>query len=162
MKFSFARMDDGIWSGGTWAGWGIEAREVPIRVTGGIAPPTLPGGQGGGQHFEIRCIDGTANPYLTLAAIVGVGSKGVADNLELTTRGAGDKSIAEMSEEERIEFGVGASRLPLTLPEARERLGGDQTVREILGDEFVTKYLSVNEVRFSLLPYISCTDENVS
>ena len=50
-------MVDGIWSGGTWVGWGMEAREVPIRVTGGMAPLTLPEGQGGGQHFEICCID---------------------------------------------------------------------------------------------------------
>ncbi|KAJ3490279.1 hypothetical protein NLI96_g1520 [Meripilus lineatus] len=162
-KFSYARMHDGIWSGGTWAGWGIEAREVPIRVTGGVAPPTLPGGQGGGQHFEIRCVDGTANPYLTLAAIVGVGAKGVAENLELTTRSVGTfdgaKSIAEMSDLERKESGVGTLRLPLTLPEARKRLGQDETVREILGDDFVTKYLSVNETLERV--FVADTEEEI-
>ncbi|KAJ3490294.1 hypothetical protein NLI96_g1517 [Meripilus lineatus] len=148
-KFSYARMVDGIWSGGTWVGWGMEAREVPIRVTGGMAPPTLPGGQGGGQHFEIRCIDGTSNPYLNLAAIIGVGAKGVAENLNLTTKGVdtsdGAKTIAEMSEEERRESGVGASRFPLNLPDARKRLSDEATVREILGNEFVSKFLITME-----------------
>lgn len=154
-QFSYGRMLDGIWSGGTWVGWGIESRESPIRVTGPNAPATRSSGNGGGQHFEVRCIDGTSSPYLALAAILGAGAKGVAENATLSVRGVeegeGAKTIAEMSDKERFEAGVGSSRLPLTLAEARTRLSGDQGIRDLLSHDFVDKYLSVNEVRYLFL-----------
>lgn len=149
-RFSYARMLDGIWSGGTWVGWGIEAREAPIRVTGPNAPPTHINGLGGGQHFEFRCVDGTSNPYLVLAALLGVGARGICENAKLKVKGVDmadvEKTIAEMSEVERKRNGIEGVRLPLTLQEARTRLGQDEIVRNLVGSEFVDKYLSVNEV----------------
>ncbi len=79
----------------------------------------------------------------------------MAENATLTIQGVetsdGAKTIAEMSDEERRQSGAVTSRFPLTLKEARELLDGDETLRGILGDDFVNKYLAVNEVRSSFV-----------
>ena len=135
---SYARMADGVWSGGTYVSWGSENREAPIRVCG--TP--------GSHRFEIRCVDGTANPYLYLASIFAAVIHGldagktlsVADTLEVA---------ATLSKEKREELGIGERRLPLKLEEARRYLDQSVVLREGLGDNFVSKYLAVNEVCFS-------------
>jgi glutamine synthetase len=59
-------MLDGV-SGGTYVAWGRENREVPIRLSGA----------GGNYYFELRCLDGTANTYVALAAILESGMRGI-------------------------------------------------------------------------------------
>jgi len=135
---SYARMADGVWSGGTYVAWGSENREAPVRVCG--TP--------GSRRFEIRCVDGTANPYIYLASIFAAVVHGldagktlsVADSLEIA---------ATLTKERREELGIGERRLPLKLEEARRFLDQSAVLREGLGDNFVTKYLAVNEVCFS-------------
>jgi glutamine synthetase len=39
IRASYARMVDGIWSGGTWIAWGTHNRETPVRL---CVPPTYP------------------------------------------------------------------------------------------------------------------------
>ena len=56
---------------------------------------------------------------------------------------------ATLSEEERIARNI-TGRMPRSLKEAREKLRGSATAKEIFGETFVDKYLSVNEVRRSL------------
>lgn len=132
---SYARVQDGIWSGGTYAAWGTENRETLARLTG--SP--------GSHHFEIRSHDGTANPYLALAAILGAGLQGIRQGIELRV---GDTLVpaAELSEEERAARNI-TGRMPRSLKEAREKMRASTAVKEIFGETFVEKYLSVNEVR---------------
>jgi len=52
---------------------------------------------------------------------------------------------AKLGEEKREELGVGERRLPLKLEEAREYLNQSEVLRRGLGDNFVNKYLAVNE-----------------
>ncbi|KAI0782558.1 hypothetical protein C8Q75DRAFT_737524 [Abortiporus biennis] len=156
-SFSYDRMHDGIWSGGTYVGWGVEARENPIRVTGSNYPPSDNFKAGGGQHFEIRCVDGTANPHLAMAGLLAIGSYGVKEGMKLEIAGChgedGDAmTLAQMGREERLERGHGirngdekSERLPLNIEDARERMRNDTMVKELLGVEFVEKYLTVNE-----------------
>ncbi|KAL4245772.1 glutamine synthetase family protein [Abortiporus biennis] len=152
-SFSYGRMHDGIWSGGTYVGWGIEARETPIRVTGSNYPPSDNFKAGGGQHFEVRCVDGTANPHLAMAGLLGIGSLGVKEGLKLEITGChGEEALAQMGRAERLKRGHGirkgdekSERLPLNIGEARERLRHDEVVKELLGVEFVEKYLAVNQ-----------------
>ncbi|KAJ5946137.1 glutamine synthetase [Penicillium verhagenii] len=56
---------------GDSVGWGTQSRVVPIRKV-------EPG------HWELRCIDVTANMYSTLAAVLGAGLLGLAGNEPLT------------------------------------------------------------------------------
>ena len=127
-------MADGIWSGGTWAAWGRENREVPIRLCG---HPT-------NWHFEIRCSDGSANPYLSIAAMLAAGMLGVKEGRLLEARDC-EVMPASLSGEARKEMGV-KTRLPLTIEQARTALKEDTKMVGVFGEEFVNAYLSINEV----------------
>ena len=132
---SYARMADGVWSGGTYVSWGTENREAPIRVCG--TP--------GSHRFEIRCVDGTASPYLYLASILAATIHGLDAGKTLSVAGSPD-IVATLGKERRAELGIGERRLPLKLEEARKYLEQSEVLRKGLGDNFVTKYLAVNEV----------------
>jgi len=61
---SYDRVVDDSWTGGTWIAWGTQNRETPLRrVNRG--------------RWEVRCLDGMANMYLAMAAIVGAGLLGL-------------------------------------------------------------------------------------
>ena len=135
--FSYARVADGIWSGGTYASWGTEQREALVRLTGAE----------GQHHFEVRFVDGTASPYLVLASVLGVGTQAVVKE-RLLESGDCVTPVALMGEEEKARLGVqNAERLPSTLDQARKNLAGDKDLREVFGEDFVEKYIGVNAVR---------------
>jgi glutamine synthetase len=134
--FSYARVMDGIWSGGTYASWGTDQREAIVRLCGAE----------GQHHFEVRFVDGTASPHLVLASILGVGTEAVIAGALLQS-GDCATPVALMSLDERRAFGVeNTGRLPTTLDQARKNLAGDQTLRTIFSDDFIDKYIGVNAV----------------
>jgi glutamine synthetase len=63
-EVSYARVVDDSWTGGTWVAWGTENREVPLRKSGPLM-------------WEVRCLDGFANMYLALTAILSAGFDGL-------------------------------------------------------------------------------------
>ncbi|PSR77454.1 hypothetical protein PHLCEN_2v7885 [Hermanssonia centrifuga] len=138
--FSYARVLDGIWSGGTYAAWGSENREAAVRLCG----------TEGQHHFEVRFIDGTANPHLVLAGLVGAGAHAVKERALLTSGDCAAKPVAQMAEEEREALGVQAvGRLPASIEQARKNLGADKELTAVLGEEFVARYLGTNAVSLS-------------
>ena len=104
-------------------------------------------GAPGSHRFEIRCVDGTSNPYLTLASILAAVIHGLDTRKTLNTAGS-TEIAANLGKGKREELGIGERRLPLKLEEAREHLDQSEVLRRGLGDNFVTKYLAVNRVRF--------------
>ena len=74
----------------THANWGWDNRTAMVRI-----PPE----RGGATRVEVRVGDGSANAYLTIAAILFAGLHGVRDSLPLQPPVAGDVSVA--AEEER-------------------------------------------------------------
>lgn len=139
---SYARMTDGIWSGGTWASWGVEHKEVPVRLTNPSSPQT--------RNFEVKTVDGTASPYLVLAGLISAGIIGIRDQLELTVEGCGEKAAAELTEAERVEKRI-TKRLPLDVESARQYLLEDQKIGEMIGEEVVRKYVAVNKTLGGLI-----------
>ncbi|KAI6098629.1 hypothetical protein EDD17DRAFT_1770051 [Pisolithus thermaeus] len=133
---SYSRMKDGIWSGGTWACWGDEHKDVSVRLTNSHSPQT--------RNFEVKTVDGTANPYLVLAGLISAGIIGIRDQLELTVEGCGETSGAGLSEAERAEKGI-TRRLPLDVESARQCLLEDQKIGELIGEEVVRKFVAVNK-----------------
>ncbi|KAG2008475.1 glutamine synthetase [Coprinopsis cinerea AmutBmut pab1-1] len=134
---SYGRMKDGIWSGGTYACWGVEHRETAIRV----CHPTSPAA----RNFELKMVDGTSNPYLAVAALVAAGSEGIRNQQTLTQRPLqGASSAIEMTASQREAYGI-SKRLPLTLQEARQMFQSNTLLRKALGDGFVDSYLHVND-----------------
>ncbi|GJE93452.1 glutamine synthetase/guanido kinase [Phanerochaete sordida] len=145
--FSYGRVHDGIWSGGTYAAWGTENREAPVRVCGSA----------GNRHLEARFVDGTACPHLALAGILGAGTRAIAERALLET-GDCAKSVATMTEEERAAAGVSdAARLGPTLGDARKAFKGSSVMREVFGDDFVDKYSLVNKTAEEL--FVADTEE---
>ncbi|KAE8422107.1 hypothetical protein BDV36DRAFT_6022 [Aspergillus pseudocaelatus] len=69
--------------------WGTEARIAPIRKIEA-------------SHWEIRCIDATANMYLTLAAILGAGLLGLEGQEPLLWPDLGDFTIESKTWEEPL------------------------------------------------------------
>ncbi|THH30248.1 hypothetical protein EUX98_g3924 [Antrodiella citrinella] len=137
--FSYDRIQDGTWTGGTYVCWGTDHREAPVRLTGAPGP--------GGHHFEVRCVDGTANPYLAFAGLLGAGAEGVRRKMALEV-GDCRKAVVEMSAEEKRSVGLDEERLvrmPKDVVEARDKMGKSELVKNVFGDEFIEKYRSVNE-----------------
>ncbi|EKM52265.1 uncharacterized protein PHACADRAFT_260518 [Phanerochaete carnosa HHB-10118-sp] len=140
-RYSYARVVDGVWSGGTYVSWGTEQREAPVRLTGAQ----------GQHHFEVRFIDGTASPHLALAGVLAAGSEALVRGALLTSRDCATP-VALMSEEQRAAHGVqNAGRLPLTLEQARKNLAADKELGAVFGDDFVEKYNGVNALLEKIL-----------
>lgn len=132
---SYARVQDGVWSGGSFACWGYDNREATVRLTGSAA----------NRHFEVRSLDGTANPYVALAGIIGAGMDGIYEQRKLVQTEC--KGIAgALDQRVRDDMGIVGS-MPKSLQAARTELDANKTVKKFLGEEFLTKYLSVNKVR---------------
>ncbi|KAG5636329.1 hypothetical protein H0H81_008413 [Sphagnurus paluster] len=138
---SYKRMTDGVWSGGTYVNWGTENREAPVRLSNATSPSS--------RNFEVRFVDGTANPYVALAGILGVGFSGIRTQAVLTMKDCDGltKTAAQMTEDERRALGI-TRRMALTWEEARANLAANQLLKDhVLGPEFTEKYLAVNQVR---------------
>lgn len=133
---SYQRVQDGIFSGGTYACWGWRNKDAPVRVCG----------EGNPNQFEVKTIDGTSNPYLVTAGVLAAGLEGVLNNTELNT-GNCAKPAAQMNEEERKAVGLeNPRRYPRTPSDARKMLDEDPYLKEAFGDEFMRVYLNVNKV----------------
>ena len=133
---SYDRVVDGVWAGGRWVTWGSQNRETALRKIEG-------------SHWEIKCLDGLANVYFALAAILAAGTNGVIDGDELAW---GDCQVdpATLNREERDELGI-EERLPQSLDEAIEALLADRELRELLGNDLVVRYVAVKKAETKLL-----------
>ena len=112
--------------------WGYDNRSAMVRI-----PPE----RGAAARMEVRLGDATANPYLAMAALGAAVYLGIRDGLEppAPLEGYGyDPESAPM--------------LPQSLTEALDALEADTALCEVLGEYFVTSFLTYkrNEVeRFS-------------
>jgi len=115
-------------SGATWAPayvtYGGSNRTQMIRIP-------APG------RIENRIVDGAANPYLALTALLAAGLDGVARQLDPGARN--DDNLYEVPEEELRRRGIGF--LPTTLSEALDRLEEDEVMMGALGAEYAATYL---------------------
>lgn len=147
---SYARMADGVWTGGTSVIWGYDNREAPIRLCGSPRAQRTDSAPTSGHHIEVRCVDATACPYVALAGILGAGALAVKNGVPLTAKEC-PKPVYEMSEEEKRRYEVTdekVNKLPRSIEEAREALKADKDLAEgVLGEFFVDRFLAVNQVR---------------
>ncbi len=130
---SYKRLVRGAFSsvlGATWA---------PVYVTYGASNRTQMVRVPAPGRFEIRVIDGAANPYLAFAAIVAAGLDGVEKQID---PGAMNReNLYEMAEEELAARKIGF--LPTTLAEALDALEQDSVVQGALGEIYAKEYLRV-------------------
>jgi glutamine synthetase len=133
---SYERMSDGTWSGGRWVTWGTQNREAPLRKING-------------SHWELKCLDGLANPYFAVAAVLFAGAKGVADREALVW---GDCEIdpAKLTENDRKELGV-ERMLPGSVEGGLAELKEDEELVELMGPELVERYAALKEFELNFL-----------
>ncbi len=107
------------------------------------------------RNFEVKTLDGTANPYLALAGVLGAGLAGVLHGQKLTMKDcSGELSAARMDPAERAALGI-TERLPLDWEKARTRFEHSVLVDRVFGADFKAKFLSVHKVRDGVL-HIVC------
>jgi glutamine synthetase len=98
--------------------WGLDNRTCSFRVVG----------HGSSIRVECRIPGGDVNPYLTLAALVAAGLRGVEESLPLPEAFEGNA------------YAAAAARVPTTLHEALNLLDHSAAAREAFSDEVVDHY----------------------
>ena len=87
-------------------------------------------------RFELRLMDGAANPYLLQAGVLMAGLDGIANK-----RDPGKRLDINMYEEgQRLKR---IKRLPLNLLDAVRLFGKSKIIRDGLGDELVDSYVKL-------------------
>lgn len=129
---SYKRLVENFWAPVT-VSWGLEHRAASVRL---IAPPIA---SPKATRFEIRVAGADANPFLVLAAIVGLGWRGVQKKLEIPVPplGKGEDVGGASDHGERLAKNLGA---------ATERMMRKGSVaREVFGDDFVEHFGGTRE-----------------
>ncbi|ERT02947.1 hypothetical protein HMPREF1624_01251 [Sporothrix schenckii ATCC 58251] len=132
---SYERVVDSAWAGGRWVTWGTQNRETPLRKIED-------------SHWELKCVDGLANPYLALTAVLLAGLSGVVNNQELTWA---DCTVdpATLTPTERTDLGI-TSMLPADVSSALQALQKDETFVHLIGPDVVEHYVTVKTAETAL------------
>ena len=132
---SYRRLAPNMWSS-AYTCWGPDNREAAVRV-----PSTFSGRREASTNIELKAVDGSANPYLALGAIVAAGLDGIAHNMDpgppVTT------NPNDLSEEQRRAHGI--RRYPTTLAEAIAELERDDVLLEALGPSLAREFIAVRK-----------------
>lgn len=117
-----------MWSGGEYACWGWENRETPLRRI------TL-------SRFEFKLMCATANPYLTMAALLAAAIDGLEHKLPLV---AGDckSEASRLTAEERRLLGI-TDKLPISIEESLDALQMNTALVRGLGESMIEAYIAI-------------------
>lgn len=142
---SYERVTGGIGSGGDYVCWGWENRETILRR---ICT----------NRFEVKMMDGLANPYLGLSALLAAGLDGLLQGSSLS---AGPCSVepGKMSEQERASLGI-TTKMPSKLEESINNLEANESFRQLLGDTLVSRYLNVKRCEMKILRQMTPEEEH--
>jgi glutamine synthetase len=126
-EISYGRVVGGIGSGGDYVCWGWENRETILRRISS-------------DRFEIKMMDGLANPYLGLCALLAAGLDGLVLGSFLS---AGPCTVepSKMSDQERAALGI--KTMPCELAQSLKHLEENEQLKQILSDSLVSTYLTV-------------------
>ena len=130
---SYERLQPGHWSG-AYACWGLENREAAVRLIRGSA-----GTRSESANVEVKSIDGGSNPYLALAAILGLALIGVRE----------ERSLCEPVDEDPdsippdVRRARGIHRLPTSLSDALDLLERSTALRAVLGNDLIDCLVAV-------------------
>ena len=130
---SYRRLQPGAWASATTA-WGFDNKEAALRV----ASPFY-NREEQSYNIEFKTSDGSANPYLSLGALIACGLDGVARKLEPGEPAEHDP--ARLSEAELMR--CKARPLPATMSEALDELERDKFLTDGMGDLLARCYLAV-------------------
>jgi glutamine synthetase len=118
--------------------WGRVNRRALIRV------PRLSTNPQASMRVELRCTDGSCNPYLALAVMLRAGLDGI--QRKLTLPAALEENLFLQEETERLR--PRARLLPATLGDALEALREDALIRDILGDSIYEGFMDAKSIEW--------------
>ncbi|RMZ75158.1 hypothetical protein DV737_g5428, partial [Chaetothyriales sp. CBS 132003] len=136
LEESYERVNPGVWAGGEYVCWGSQNKEVPLRLC-------HPG------HWELKTVDGVGNMYLSMAAVLASGLHGIREALPLQIQDCQGDPTA-MGEKERARLGI-TTKLPHTLDESLAYLKRDLVLKEMLGEDALSNYITVKEAETAKL-----------
>jgi glutamine synthetase len=131
---SYLRLIPQRWSA-PYRCWGRENREAAVRLITGST----------GANAEVKCVDGSANPYLLVGAVLALGLDGVARGLRLPPETTVDP--ATLSDEELAA--IGAMRLPQSLSESLEQFSRCQVLAEAMGPDLFGTVVALREAEIA-------------
>jgi glutamine synthetase len=124
-----------------WAGpyqcWGRENREAALRlVTGSV------GERDRAANAELKCCDGSANPYLVVGAVTAIASASFQSGRELPAEVPGDPALLPPAEQ--------PPRLPQYVAEAVAALTADDVLPAALGEPLLDAFCAVRRAEAEL------------
>jgi glutamine synthetase len=124
---SYLRLVPSHWAG-AFACWGWENREAALRfITAGSA------------NLEVKCFDGSANPYLVMAALLVAGGAGITEGAKLPEPVDVDPVTLD-----------GAPALPRSLAESLTAFEAEPTLLAAFGPELVAAIGTVRRAEIAL------------
>jgi glutamine synthetase len=133
---SYARIADNMWTSGTWVAWGTQNREVPLRRVS----------QG---RWEIRCLDGFANPYLALSALLSAGLNGVESKKQMVAKDC-KMNPAQLTEAQLDELGI-ISKMPTSIEQSLQQLEKNDVLKRIMGSRLIDDYVVMKRAEKKML-----------
>lgn len=116
--------------------WAGRNRSPLIRV---------PASRGMSTRVELRSVDPSANPYLTLAVLLASGLDGIENKIAAPE--AVEENIYVMTESERKAHGI--TDLPSTLHNAVKALREDEVVTAALGDHVLVNFVEAKKIEWA-------------
>jgi glutamine synthetase len=113
--------------------WGTENREAALRFIAGVSETTA-----GAANVEVKPVDGTANPYLAVGALLAAGLHGLDAGERLPPSTEEDPD--GLPDDVKAERGV--RRLPASLPEAVKELAASSVLRDAMGEFLFETFLA--------------------
>ena len=142
------RLKPGLWSG-AHLGWGLENREVAVRLLrGGPSNPH-------GGNVEVKVADPSANVYTATSAILGSALDGIERESLLTDEVTIDPS--PLSDEDRSRAGL--NLLSDDIAAVIERLDSSQIARRIVGDAVVDTTVATRRYELTRFPDVSLEEK---
>ncbi|WP_270252961.1 type I glutamate--ammonia ligase [Lactococcus garvieae] len=116
--------------------WAGRNRSPLIRV---------PASRGMSTRVELRSVDPSANPYLTMAVLLASGLDGIEN--KITAPEAVEANIYVMTESERKAHGI--TDLPSTLHNAVKALREDEVVTAALGEHVLVNFVEAKKIEWA-------------
>ncbi|KXS12235.1 glutamine synthetase [Gonapodya prolifera JEL478] len=126
---SYKRVVPSAWAG-VFTAWGIENKETPVRVT----EDTF----GVVNNVEIKAVDGTANIYLALGAIIAAGLDGMERGLTLPENTQCDPF--SLSDEEKKARRITA--LPNTFTSSIANFKANPLWKKVMGEDMYNMFIA--------------------
>ena len=132
---SYERLQPSNWAG-AYTCWGWENREAALRLCKGTRAI-----RSKAANFELKCIDGTVNPYLVVGILIAAALEGLERKSVLPE--PTQINPDDLTEDERDKKGI--RQLSASLQEAIGELEKSTFVRKALGDPLYECYLAVKK-----------------